>query len=458
MRFQFFTAAKSGSTNRKIFRAALVVGLLAILAKAGIAAKELVIARSFGRGDTLDAFLIAFLLPSFAVNLLMSALGSALVPMLIEMWQRESHQEVKRLLSSVLFLSVLILGAAAIILGLFASGYLPYLGSSFSPAKLLLTRKLLYAMLPFVVFGGVATFLTVVLNASEKFALPALVPLLTPLITIAFVVLAGKTWGAWSLAAGTVTGSFLEAILLIHILKAHGIRLSLKWGGFDIPLRRVIRQYAPMLAGTFFMGSATVVDQSMAAMLSTGSVSALNYANKVAGAFLAVGGTALSTAALPYFSKMVAEHDWQGCIHTLKRYTLLLAAITVPFTAALIIFAAPLVKFLFQRGAFTSADTQLVGRVLACYSLQIPFYVCSMLLVRFLSAMRRNDLLMYAAIVSLILDIVLNLVFMRKWGIAGIALSTSFIYLASFLFVVICSWWLLSQKRFPGENRAANAQ
>ena len=457
MRFQLFTAAKSGSTNTKIFRAALVVGLLAILAKGGIAAKEFIVARSFGRSDTLDAFLIAFLLPSFAVNLFMSALGAALVPVLMEMRQRESHDDVKKLLSSIMFLSVLALSTAALILGLFASVYLPYLGSSFPAAKLLLTRELLYAILPFVVFGGVAAFLSVVLNASEKFALPALVPLLTPLITIAFIIFAGRIWGAWSLAAGTVIGSLLEAIVLMHILKVHGIELNLKWYGFDAPLRQVIRQYAPMLAGTFLMGSATVVDQSMAAMLSTGSVSALNYANKVSGAFLAIGATALSTAALPYFSKMVAEHDWQGCMHTLKRYTLLLAVITVPFTAALVAFAEPLVKFLFQRGAFTSADTQLVGRVLACYSLQIPFYVCSMLLVRFLSAMRRNDLLMYAAIVSLPLDIVLNRVLMRRWGVAGIALSTSFIYLASFLFVAICNWWLLSQKRFPGENRAANA-
>lgn len=455
MRSQFFTAAETDSTNKKIFLAALAVGLLGILAKSGIAAKELIVAQVFGRGDTLDAFLIAFLLPSFAMNLLMGALGAALVPVLVEMRQRESHDDVRKLLSSIMFLSVLALSAAAILLGVFASIYLPYMGSRFPPSKLLLTRELLYAVLPFIVFGGVAVFLSVVLNADEKFALPALVPLLTPLITVAFVLLASRTWGAWSLAAGTVTGSFLESVILMHILKAHGIRLNLKWGGLDAPLRRVIGQYAPMLAGTFLMGSATVVDQSMAAMLSTGSVSALNYANKITGAFLAVGATALSTAALPYFSKMVSENDWQGCAHTLKRYTLLAAAITIPFTAALIAFAAPLVKFFFQRGAFTSADTQLVSRVLVCYSLQIPFFVCSMLLVRFLSAMRRNDLLMYASIVNFVLDVVLNLVLMRRWGIAGIALSTSLVFFTSFLFVAICSWWLLSRERFSGENPAS---
>jgi putative peptidoglycan lipid II flippase len=458
MRFQLFRTAGRDSTNRKIFRAALTVGLLGILAKAGLAARELIVARSFGRSDTLDAFLIAFLLPSFVMNLLMGALGAALVPVLMEMRREGSPDKDTKLLSSIMFLSVVALSAMAILLGLFAPLYLPYLGSSFPPAKLLLTRQLLYAVLPFVLFGGITVFLSVVLNAGETFALPAVIPLLTPLVTIAFVVSVPTNWGAWSLAAGAVAGSFFEAVILLRVLNTHGMRLNLKWNGLDSQLRRVLGQYAPMLAGAFLMGSTTVVDQSMAAMLPAGSVSALSYANKITGAVLAIGATALSTAALPYFSKMVAEHDWHGCRHTLKRYTVLVAAVTIPFTLLLIVLAGPLVKLFLERGAFTSADTQLVSRVLICYCLQIPFYVCGMLLVRFLSAMRRNDLLMYASAVNLVLDIVLNLVLMRRWGIAGIALSTSLVYVASFLFVAICSVKLLAGERFSVEPGPAIAE
>ena len=104
MRFQFFRTAGPDSTNRKIFRAALTVGLLGILAKAGLAGRELIVARSFGRSDTLDAFLIAFLLPSFVMNLLMGALGAALVPVLMEMRQWESPDKDTKLLSSIMLL------------------------------------------------------------------------------------------------------------------------------------------------------------------------------------------------------------------------------------------------------------------------------------------------------------------------------------------------------------------
>src|SRR5947209_3376182 len=196
------------------------------------------------------------------------------------------------------------------------------------------------------------------------------------------------------------------------------------------------------------MESTTVVDQSMAAMLPAGSVAALSYAKKIVTAVLAIGATALSTAALPYFSKMAVEDDWHGCRHTLKRYSALVASTAVPFTVVLIVFSRPLVRLLFQRGAFTGMDTELVSWVQICYSIQIPFYIVGMLFVRFLTSIRRSDVLMYASAINLALDVILNLVLMRRMGVAGIALSTSLVYLVSCLFLAACSVRLLAQERF----------
>jgi len=162
---------------------------------------------------------------------------------------------------------------------------------------------------------------------------------------------------------------------------------------------------------------------------------------------LSVGALALSTATLPYFSRMVAANDFAGCRHTLKRYSLLVAAVTVPFTLLIIAFSRPIVRVLFQRGAFTSADTELVSWVQVCYAIQIPFYVCSMLFVRFISSIRRNDVLMYASAINLVLDVVLNLVLMRVWHVAGIALSTSIVYVISFLMISIWSVRYLARER-----------
>jgi len=202
-------------------------------------------------------------------------------------------------------------------------------------------------------------------------------------------------------------------------------------------------QYLPMLAGAFLMGGTTVVDQAIAAMLPSGSVAALNYATKISVAIVLVGATALSTAAFPYLSKMVAENNWHGCRHTLKRYSVLITTITVPATLLLIIFSHSIIRILFERGAFTSTDSEIVGVVQAYSFIQLPFHFLCILLARFISAVKRNDLLMYASAVNLTVNIVMDLVLMRFIGIAGIALSTSIVTLVSLVFLSFSSVHLL---------------
>jgi putative peptidoglycan lipid II flippase len=202
------------------------------------------------------------------------------------------------------------------------------------------------------------------------------------------------------------------------------------------------------------MGGTTVVDQAMAAMLPAGSVAALSYGSKTVAVAVGIGATALSTAALPYFSRMVAENDWDGCRQALRRHSLLVVAASVPITLGLIVFSMPLVRLLFERGAFTPADTRVVGWVQICYAIQIPFTIWNRLFGRFVAAMRRNDVLLSASAISLVLDIGLNLVLMRVWGVAGIALSTSLVYIVTLVLLSAWSTTLLRREESKGAAAA----
>jgi len=232
-----------------------------------------------------------------------------------------------------------------------------------------------------------------------------------------------------------VMGVALQAALLGWMLNKRGLRLEPRWHGWNPDLWQVIGQYSPMLAGALLMGSTDLINQSMAAMLEPGSVAALNYARKIVTVFIVLGATPLSTAALPYFSQMVANRDWLGCRHTLKTYSWSIVLVTVPITLGLVLFSHPLIRILFQRGAFTPVDTKVVSRVQAFLSLQIPFYVMANLGVRVVSALKKNWVIMVIAGINMVLNVVFNLILMRRAGVAGIALSTSLVYLVSWVLV-----------------------
>lgn len=409
----------------------LVVMAMTLLAKFAGMAKELVVADRFGTGDALDAFLIAFILPSFAINVLAGSFSTAMMPTYIRTRENMGAEEAGQLFSSVMLLAVLFLIAASLLLAAVAPLLLPLLGSGFSESTLTLTISLFYALLPVLVLTGSGQIFATVMNAGERFATVALTPAITPLCAVLSLLLLGDQWGIFALAVGTVIGALIELVLLATVATRRDIPLLPRWGGVTEELRTVMGQYIPMVAGAFLMSSTVWVDQSMAAMLEPGSVATLNYANKVVALFLGLGAMALGTAVLPHFSRMIANDQWSALRHSFKTYTRLIIIVTLPVTALLYSFSDPIVRLLFERGAFTTQDTLLVSQVQGFYLLQLPFYLLGILGVRLISAMAKNEILMKITAINLFVNILGNYLFMQYFGIAGIALSTAMVYILS---------------------------
>lgn len=440
----FWKKLTSGSINRKIFGAAVTVALLTVFVKVVAVVRELVVAWRFGTGDNIDAFLIALVVPSFIINVVAGSLNAALIPTYIQVRDREGTKAAQRLFAGTTVWGLGVLLITTILIVVTAPLYLPLIASGFSREKLDLTFHLLCAIAPVVMLSGIVVIWGAVLNAGERFALAALSPMITPAITVVFLLLI-KSWGIFDLAAGLVCGALLEIVVLGAGLYRQGISLRPRWYGMDPHLRQVAGQYAPRIAGAFLMCSAGLVDQSMAAMLPSGSVAALLYANRVIAFPITLASTALSTAVIPYFSKMVACEDWTGVSRTLNQYMRLIFVTTVPLTGLLLVFSELIVQILFQRGSFTANDTHLVAQIQSCFALQIPFYVAGIFMVNLITAMRLNHILMWVSVFNLIINIVLNYLFLQLLGVKGIALSTSCVYLFSFLYLLLAAQRKLKQ-------------
>jgi len=437
MQIDFRNIWQQQSVNRRIFATMITIGGFTFVVNLAATAKELVVANQFGTGDVLDAFLIAFLLPSFAINVVMGSFNAALIPTFIHVRENEGIEKAQQLFSSVTVWNTVVLVIVSVLLAMASSFILPILGSGFSPEKQALTRSIFFVLLPILAISGLGITWAAILNASERFALVAISPMIKPIVTVALLVVMSKIWGIYALAVGTVGGVVLEAGLLAWGVRRRGFYLIPRWHGLTPPMKKVINQYMPMVAGAFLMSSTSLIDQSMAAMLGPGSVSTLNYAGKAVTLILGVGSISLGTAVFPHFSRMVAVYDWAGIRYTLKTYTYLILLVTIPLTLILVFFSESLVRFFFERGAFTLADTWRVSQVQALFLLQVPFYFLGILMVRLISSLKMNRILMQAAIINLFLKITFNYFLMQRLGAAGIALSTTLVYVVSFIYFSI---------------------
>jgi putative peptidoglycan lipid II flippase len=418
---------------RRVLGATVAVGVATALVRLFGLVKNQAIAASFGVGLDVECFLLASILPTFAYGVLANSLPSALLPALAGVRLRSGPEAARRLGAELLGWSLLVWLAAGLVVGLAWPAYLALVGGGFAPQKAALCTRLFYLLLPSLVLHGTSALWSALLNAEKRFLGPVLVLGVIPLSVAASALWLGPELGAYALAGGYLAGVVVELLLVALCAARAGVAL--------VPLRParspeaalVLGQYLPVLGGGLLMRSTTLVDQSMAAALPAGNLAALSYADVVVSAVLAVGASALGTAILPYLSDMAAAREFGAMRRSLRTWTALVLAVSIPATAAAVLLARPLIGVLFERGQFRAEHTAEVGWIFALYVLQVPCYAVGILCARVLSALARNQLLLAIASVNLVADVLLNLAFIPWLGAAGIALSTALVYLLSML-------------------------
>ncbi|KAB2905103.1 MAG: virulence factor MviN [Anaerolineae bacterium] len=430
------------SVNYSIFKAAVTIGSLTVVVKIVATFKEILVANWFGTGDEIDAFLIAYLLAFFAVTIIAESFNVALVPTFIQVREKKGLDAAKKLFSSAMLVALILLVIVSILLVLTARYTLSVLGSGFDADKQKITQDLFYMLVPILTLRGLSSIWGAILNADERFALAAISPLLVPFMTLLALLLKKSVY---MMTIGTVVGFAMETLLLALSLRRNGFSPRPIWNGLTPELRQVMGQYGPMVAGAFLMSSTGLIDQSMAAALGSGSVASLSYANRVVSLILNVGSVAFGTAILPHFSKMLAQGNLAGVKSTFRAYLGLILVTSIPFMLFMIVFSESIVRILYERGVFTSQDTKIVSEIQIFYLLQIPFYLTGILIVRLISSLKANHILMQGTVINILVNIGLNILFIRWLGIAGIALSTTGVYIISVVFLSYRLWLRIKQ-------------
>jgi putative peptidoglycan lipid II flippase len=389
----------------------------------GLFVRDIVMARMFGLGEELDAFVAASVVPMFLVAALSVPIGTAIVPVFLSVRERHSALAAQALARRV---GLLFLVGALVLAGLLAMAgprLLDAVGWTFLGEKAARTQAIMLWMLAIFVCSGLVTLGNGLLNALGQYVVPAAAQIIVPVVAIAALLLFGSSHGALVVAVAMFAGQLANLVLVYRVLALRDISL-LRAVKFEFAgTGQFISQYLPLVAAAVFMQLGVPVSTAMASTLPEGSVAALGLGSKAVLFITGLIGAAITSVVLPYFSRYMAQNRLLDARRELSFLLLAGTIISIPVTLALHLLAEPFVRLVFEGGAFGSAEVSLVSRVMANGILQLPFFVLNVLLLKFAIASRHSGRVMVAASVGLAAVVLLNLALMHRIGVPGIALS-----------------------------------
>lgn len=428
---------KSGASG--LLRGSSVVGGATMLSRVAGLARDMVLARFAGAGDAADAFFVAFKIPNFFRRLFAEgAFSQAFVPVLAEYRQRggiaaarELNDRVAGALGGTLLLVTLFgVLCAPLVAGIFAFGWW-WDGSE--REKFYLAADMLRITFPYLMLISLTGFAGAVLNSFDRFAVPALTPVLLNLVLIA----AATTAGGWfeprimALAWGVLAAGVVQLLFQLPFLARQGLLPRPRWDWHYPGVRKILRLMAPAIFGVSVTQISLVLDTMLASFLPSGSPSWLYYSDRLTELPLGVFGVAVATVILPNLSRHHVGDDPKRFRHTLDWALRSVTLISLPAAVALVVLAEPLLTTLFQYGEFRPRDVQMAAWSLRAYSLGLLAFMLIKVLAPGYFARQdtytpvRFGLIAIAAKMVLSLAFVIPLNYYLKLGHMGLALATA---------------------------------
>lgn len=391
--------------------------------------RDILLARVLGAGMLADAFFVAFKLPNFFRRMFAEGtLTVALVPVLAEA-RLAGEAEAHRFLDALATLLLVVLTLFTL-LGMLLMPWLLYLfapGFADEPERWAMALQLARWMFPYLAMISLAAMAWAVLNTYKRFAVPAASPaLLNVAIIFAAVALAPSFDNpALALAIGVLLGGFLQLVIQFPALRRIGWIPRLNFDFKQPTIIETLTLFGPAVLAIAAVQINILVGTILATLLDTGAVSYLYYADRIVQLPLALFGIAMSTALLPTLSGHLSRGDQAAATDDLRAGLAWLSWITLPAVAGALYLAEPIVATLFERGAFTHADSIATAHTLQAYAVGLIAFCWARLLASACYAGKDAKAPMRYAAISVAVNILLAVILMQFWAYVGLALATS---------------------------------
>ncbi len=401
--------------------------------------RDMTISAAFGTTALASAFVTAFTLPNLFRRLLgEGALTAAFVPTLNEELTQRQRVGAFVLVSQVASW-LLVATTLLVVLAIATLGNAGWLGARMSAwgveaataARWLAGAELAALLFPYMIFVCLAAVFSAALQTLNRFLEPALSPVWLNLAMIGM--LAGAVWLGWAetddgrmrwLCAGVLTGGFFQMAVPAVALMREGWRPAV-----DLRLSPQIRAILRLMGPTVFGSAIYLINMSVSRLIglsaNDSAAAVLNLATRLMELPIGVFAVAVSTVIFPLISRHAAQGNWSELSAAYRQGMRLILVINIPAAVGLTVLAEPVIRLLFQRGAFGAEDTRMMVPVLAVFAFGLPFFSFVNLVLRAFYAQKDTATPVRAALLSFVVNVVLSFALMRPLGTVGLALASN---------------------------------
>src|SRR5947209_2900095 len=414
------------SERRRIASAATLILVAYGLSRVLGAARELVIANTFGTSHQIDDYRVAFALPVFLFNPVRAgSSSSAFIPVLSEQLAKNQPERARQIAGRVLNASVLILTVGAAVLFVVAPSYVSLIAFGYSPHDHEVIVGLTRILLLQPIFLGAGGMVIGILTAYQRFFAQALAPLFyNGAIIVAAAVFAPR-YGVTALAVGVVIGAMLHVGVQLPSLWRTGWRPTAALGLYDPGVRKVGRLMFPIALGLAAAQVNVFVDTILGTSLPHGRVAALRYADTIAQLPLGTFSQALAFVLFPFLARDAAVRAIDSIRHRTALALRLNIFVLVPASVGLAILGVPIVAVLFERGQFSQDSVRQTAYALTFFSLGLAGQAATALLVRVFYALQDVITPLRISLVVIGVNLATNIVLVHLLAQGGLALGTS---------------------------------
>jgi putative peptidoglycan lipid II flippase len=407
--------------------------------------REVVAAGYYGISGPMSAFTIAFQVPNLIRALFAdAALQPAFVPIFTELLGKKDYKEAFRLASTLLLLVTMVLGAITALFVLLAPVVMPLFAPGFEGEILDLTVTLSQVLFPILVLLGASGVVVGILNSYDRFGAFAISPLFWNLTIIVVLVLLEPMFEGrdriYAYAIGILVGTLVQLMIPTFDLRNTPYRFSWSFDWHHPGVRRVLVLMLPVTISLGLINFNLVINSFFGSFVSDQAPAAIDKAFRIYQLPQGIFSVAIATVLFPTLARFANAGEIDDLRATMANGMRQILFVLVPAAAAILVLSEPMIRLVYQRGAFDAAETEVVATALFWFAFALPANGLFLLMTRTFFSLQRPWIPTWIAAGNLVVTALAALA-LYHLGVGGIVASTAIATTAS----VVAQGWIVGR-------------